>query len=115
MVFQRLVDGLNDPNKCRADAGGAEDLEMGKCLLNVGVHPGDSRDELERERFHPFVPEHHLIPDILPKDMWYWSYNYYPAKQVGNLFLYFYGVKTKQKKKKKKKKKHWFSFCSLIG
>ena len=82
ICFKRLVGGLSDPNKCRADAGGAEDLEMGKCLLNVDVHPGDSRDELERERFHPFVPEHHLIPDILPKDMWYWSYSYYPAKQV---------------------------------
>ena len=50
--------------------------------MAVNVNPGDSRDELERERFHPFIPEHHLIPDILPKDMWYWSYNFHPAKQV---------------------------------
>lgn len=72
-----------DMSKCRGDGGGAEDLEMGRCLQALGVVAGDTRDELGRERFHPFVPEHHLIPGILPADMWYWSYNYYDAKQVG--------------------------------
>ncbi|CAL1539230.1 unnamed protein product [Lymnaea stagnalis] len=76
-----VTQGLDNPEKCRSDNGGAEDLEMGKCLENVGVLAGDTRDELGRERFHPFIPEHHLIPDILPKEMWYWSYNFYPAKQ----------------------------------
>ncbi|CAG5132784.1 unnamed protein product [Candidula unifasciata] len=81
-AVKRLVkQGFEDSGKCRGDGGGAEDVEMGKCLHNVGVEAGDTRDELGRERFHPFIPEHHLIPDILPKDMWYWSYNYYPAKQ----------------------------------
>uniref|UniRef100_A0A4W3GKK6 N-acetylgalactosaminide beta-1,3-galactosyltransferase n=1 Tax=Callorhinchus milii TaxID=7868 RepID=A0A4W3GKK6_CALMI len=37
---------------------------------------GDSRDSLSRETFHPFIPEHHLIPGILPKSFWYWSYCY---------------------------------------
>lgn len=72
---------VKDTEHCRGDAGGAEDLEMGKCLQAVGVEAADTRDELGRERFHPFVPEHHLIPGILPADMWYWGYNYYPAKQ----------------------------------
>ncbi|KAL3831301.1 hypothetical protein ACJMK2_023071 [Sinanodonta woodiana] len=81
-ALQRFIEkGINNPANCRQDEGGAEDLEMGKCLEKVGVKAGDTRDELQRERFHPFVPEHHLIPDFLPKDMWYWSYNYYPAKQ----------------------------------
>ncbi|XP_045169285.1 glycoprotein-N-acetylgalactosamine 3-beta-galactosyltransferase 1-like [Mercenaria mercenaria] len=80
-ALKRLSKVLDDSKKCRQDGGGAEDLEMGKCLAAVGVKPGDSRDELQRERFHPFVPEHHLIPGILPKDMWYWSYNYHPAKE----------------------------------
>ncbi|ESO84576.1 hypothetical protein LOTGIDRAFT_222070 [Lottia gigantea] len=75
-----VADGLPDPRKCRSDNGGAEDLEMGKCLGNVGVIAGDSRDELGRERFNPFIPEHHLIPGILPKTMWYWHYNFYEAK-----------------------------------
>ena len=77
-----VTKAASDGGKCRADAGGAEDLEMGKCLENIGVKAGDSRDELGRERFHPFIPEHHLIPGILPPDMWYFNYNFYPAKQV---------------------------------
>ncbi|XP_069114352.1 glycoprotein-N-acetylgalactosamine 3-beta-galactosyltransferase 1-like [Argopecten irradians] len=73
--------GVDDSAMCRSDGGGAEDLELGRCMQKLGVQAGDSRDELERERFMPFVPEHHLIPGILPKDMWYWSYSYYHAKQ----------------------------------
>ncbi|XP_005092719.1 glycoprotein-N-acetylgalactosamine 3-beta-galactosyltransferase 1 [Aplysia californica] len=73
--------GLGEEQHCRKDDGGAEDVEVGKCLSKVGVYAQDTRDELGRERFHPFIPEHHLIPDILPKTMWYWSYNYYPTKQ----------------------------------
>ncbi|XP_071108511.1 glycoprotein-N-acetylgalactosamine 3-beta-galactosyltransferase 1-like [Haliotis cracherodii] len=81
-ALKRFVEkAVNDPGKCRNDNGGAEDLEMGRCLEKVGVKAEDSRDELGRERFHPFVPEHHLIPGILPADMWYWSYSFYPAKQ----------------------------------
>ncbi|XP_060064781.1 glycoprotein-N-acetylgalactosamine 3-beta-galactosyltransferase 1-like [Ylistrum balloti] len=73
--------GIDDSSKCRSDGGGAEDLELGRCMQKLGVVAGDTRDDLERERFMPFVPEHHLIPGILPKDMWYWSYSFYPAKQ----------------------------------
>jgi len=76
-----VLDALPNRRKCRQDSGGAEDLEMGKCLQNVGVKAVDSRDNLGRERFLPFVPEYHLIPGTVPKDNWYWSYNYYPTKE----------------------------------
>ncbi|GFO50356.1 glycoprotein-n-acetylgalactosamine 3-beta-galactosyltransferase 1 [Plakobranchus ocellatus] len=80
-LIRFITKGVDDPEVCRKGDKGVEDLEMGKCLERLGVKAGDSRDELGRERFHPFIPEHHLIPGILPKDMWYWSYNFYPAKQ----------------------------------
>lgn len=82
-AVRRFVEtALPNPGKCRIDGGGAEDLEMGRCLENVGVFAGDSRDAEGRETFHPFVPEHHLIPGLVPKSSWYWGYNFYPAKEV---------------------------------
>lgn len=82
-AVRRFVNrALRSPSLCRSDAGGAEDLEIGQCLQNVGIQAGDSRDELGRERFHPFIPEHHLIPGMIPRDNWYWEYNYYPTKEV---------------------------------
>ena len=64
---------------------------MGQSLQRVGVKIIDSRDPLGRETFHPFVPEHHLIPGLVPRDNWYWEYNYYPAQEVRgmpNLFCF---------------------------
>ncbi|GAB6033393.1 hypothetical protein CHUAL_013156 [Chamberlinius hualienensis] len=81
-ALKRFVeDGIPQKKNCRQDGGGAEDVEMGKCLEKVGVLAGDSRDKQGRGRFFPFVPEHHLIPNHVPKDNWYWKYIYYPSKE----------------------------------
>ena len=57
-----------------------EDVQISICLHGVGVGPGDSRDGI-KERFHPFVPEHHLIPGRVPPGNWYWNYIYYPGHE----------------------------------
>lgn len=109
---KRFVEkGLNDSAVCRQDPGGAEDVEMGKilspfctvvniifhlfsthiksgkCMANLNVKAGDSRDSYGRGRFFPFVPEHHLIPGHVTKDFWFWNYIYYPVKEVCHFYL----------------------------
>ena len=81
-ALKRLVEtGLKDPKLCSQEAGGAEDVEMGKCMENLGVEAGDSRDPEGRKRFFPFVPEDHLIPGLIPKKSWYWRFQFYPEEE----------------------------------
>ncbi|XP_034028284.1 glycoprotein-N-acetylgalactosamine 3-beta-galactosyltransferase 1-A-like [Thalassophryne amazonica] len=74
-ALRRFVEGFR--TKVCTHSTPVEDLAMGQCLEKVGVVAGDSRDTLQRETFHPFVPEHHLTGKF-SKSFWYWSYCYYP-------------------------------------
>lgn len=47
---------------CQQRDRACEDLEIGKCMHNVGVYHGDARDRSYRERFLPFSPDAHLFP-----------------------------------------------------
>lgn len=80
-AVKRFVE-LAYPNKtiCRQTRGGSEDQEIGKCLQNVGIVAGDSRDNQNRGRFFPFSPHGHIIPK--DKSQWYWRYIFYATTDV---------------------------------
>lgn len=80
-ALRRFVEeGIPNPKKCRQDHAGSEDVEIGKCMQNIGVQAGDSRDNMGRGRFFPFIPEHHLVPGHIGSKNWYWEWIYYPSK-----------------------------------
>ncbi|KAF7711976.1 glycoprotein-N-acetylgalactosamine 3-beta-galactosyltransferase 1-B [Silurus meridionalis] len=74
-ALKRFVQGFQ--TKMCTHTSSVEDLALGQCMEKVGVVPGDSRDTLQRETFHPFVPDQHLTAKF-PKSFWYWKYGYYP-------------------------------------
>ncbi|KAM4705154.1 glycoprotein-N-acetylgalactosamine 3-beta-galactosyltransferase 1 [Rhinophrynus dorsalis] len=76
-ALKRFVTAFKE-EKC-THSSSVEDLALGKCMETIHVKAGDSRDTIGKETFHPFVPEHHLIQGYLPRNFWYWNYNYYPA------------------------------------
>ncbi|XP_022219639.2 glycoprotein-N-acetylgalactosamine 3-beta-galactosyltransferase 1-like [Drosophila obscura] len=58
----------------------AEDRQIGKCLRNVGVVAGDSRDEEGQERFLPLAPKH-LVPHF-PTTGWLSSIVFYEPTET---------------------------------
>ncbi|XP_041712683.1 glycoprotein-N-acetylgalactosamine 3-beta-galactosyltransferase 1-B isoform X2 [Coregonus clupeaformis] len=74
-ALRRFVEGFK--TKVCTHTTSVEDLALGQCLEKMGVLAMDSRDTLQRETFHPFVPEHHLTGKF-SKSFWYWNYCYYP-------------------------------------
>uniref|UniRef100_A0A4W5QB87 N-acetylgalactosaminide beta-1,3-galactosyltransferase n=1 Tax=Hucho hucho TaxID=62062 RepID=A0A4W5QB87_9TELE len=74
-ALRRFVEGFK--TKVCTHTTSVEDLALGQCLEKMGVLAMDSRDTLQRETFHPFVPEHHLTGKF-SKSFWYWKYCYYP-------------------------------------
>lgn len=48
-----VTQGITDQTGviCRSDEGGAEDVEMGKCMENIGVEAGDSRYDFSIHEF----------------------------------------------------------------
>ncbi|XP_077458795.1 glycoprotein-N-acetylgalactosamine 3-beta-galactosyltransferase 1-B [Stigmatopora argus] len=80
-ALRRYVEAFK--NKVCTHTSSVEDLAIGQCLEKIGVLAGDSRDTVQRETFHPFIPEQHLT-SVFPKSFWYWSYCYYPISQGPN-------------------------------
>ncbi|XP_056416051.1 glycoprotein-N-acetylgalactosamine 3-beta-galactosyltransferase 1-like [Hyla sarda] len=72
--LQRFVEGFKSGNCSHRSE--VEDLELGQCMETMGVTPGDTRDNEERETFHPFTPEYHLTRSF---SAIYLDYCFYPA------------------------------------
>ncbi|CAG7786337.1 unnamed protein product, partial [Allacma fusca] len=70
--------GLKNGSLCRMDSEGSHEIEMGKCLENLGVVAGDTRDNLRRDRFLPFTPENHLIDSRRNQSFEFFTHAYYP-------------------------------------
>ena len=62
---------------CKTDTK-FEDIDLAKCLYKIGVEPGDSRDHLGRERFHPL----NLDATWRFNDTWLQNYSKYEARTV---------------------------------
>lgn len=73
-------EAMMDGKKCWNGTEGNEDVEIGKCLANVGVLAGDSRDELNRARFLPFPPDG-LVRNLFG-ETWLDNATFYEIKKV---------------------------------
>ncbi|XP_078285130.1 glycoprotein-N-acetylgalactosamine 3-beta-galactosyltransferase 1-like [Rhinoraja longicauda] len=55
-----------------------EDVAISKCLADLNVEAGDSRDTNKRETFHPLTPKHHLLKKYVSKTSWFRKNSFYP-------------------------------------
>lgn len=79
-----VVEGLSISEQCNSSPFGVEDIELGKCMQNLNVTAGDSRDAYGQGRMYPFYPGHHLHP-TRNSSFWYWKYIYYNTTDVSAL------------------------------
>ncbi|KAI1719550.1 fringe-like domain-containing protein [Ditylenchus destructor] len=79
-VRRFVAEAIPDSSRCKKSDSGAEDAEIGKCLANVGVVAGDSRDSNGRHRMLPFSPLSHFENNASMPG-WFKKYMYYPYKQ----------------------------------
>lgn len=63
-LVKLIEEGIPNKQKCRNYGAGNEDVELGKCLENVGVLAGDSRDSSLKGRFFGIKPEKQVYPGI---------------------------------------------------
>lgn len=59
-VRRFVEEGLSGNKTCKEDGIVEDDLQMGKCMEQLKVNIGNSKDSLGRERFFPFEPSHHI-------------------------------------------------------
>uniref|UniRef100_T1J8G4 N-acetylgalactosaminide beta-1,3-galactosyltransferase n=1 Tax=Strigamia maritima TaxID=126957 RepID=T1J8G4_STRMM len=76
-TLQMVVEkGLNDAEKCREDHDGYEDVEMGKCLANIGISMSDTRDARGGMRFLPYMPNVHADQEEMTTEDKKWFFQF---------------------------------------
>ncbi|XP_076461567.1 glycoprotein-N-acetylgalactosamine 3-beta-galactosyltransferase 1-like isoform X2 [Babylonia areolata] len=84
-ALRRLATKGDNATLCTQD-GGAEDAELGRCLMNLGVKLMPSVDSLGRSRFHCFWAGYHMKGDFVD---WYKEFDAYGGKGgMGNMSDY---------------------------
>ena len=77
-TVRRFGEIIEDKSRC-PEASNAEDVQVAQCLAKMGILAGHTLDEKNREMFHAFPPENHLIPGYMNGSGMYW-YNFHPYK-----------------------------------
>lgn len=77
-TLRTFATALNNPMKCRKEST-LDDSNVGKCLAAFDVHPSDTRDAQGREKFHPFAPEYHVVPNSIKWNHWIHGSNKHPV------------------------------------
>lgn len=96
-TLRTFARALNNPMKCKKDSD-LDDSNVGKCLAAFGIHPSDTRDADGKEKFHPFAPEYHIIPDAIKSNHWLHGTNKHPVfsglKCCSENSISFHGIES---------------------
>ena len=60
-ALRTLYNRPRDKCKLQHRTVGRDDLVLGKCLYELGVKISDTRDVMNRSRFHPYRPTDHIL------------------------------------------------------
>ena len=80
-----VTKGINDKTGkiCEQNSKGSEDIELGRCMENLGILPGDTRDAFGKGRFFPLAPEKHLNSGLMDnQSKWYRKNRFYDFSEV---------------------------------
>lgn len=86
-ALRRFVQGLNESSKCLQQDDSAADVQAGRCLFNLHILAGDSRDSRLRNRFFPLAPHFQLLSNYTRSDYPIHKHAYYYSRAVSSRFL----------------------------
>ena len=87
-ALQLLMENVETPKCFPHQVGFWEDVNIANCLRKSSSNKlvaYDTRDQLQRERFHPFNPGMHLTYGMTHKDPKDWYIKYNPELKFGTL------------------------------